>query len=580
MSRSDTPAKQMVSWLSLLLAVLFLGPPAVHADDDPLLNTPPPKPVRIPAEFEPMQAVVIEFWSTLGELYKDLAEDVRLIFIYGSEQEYSYMLRCFSRDGVDLDRCEFYPTSAMPVMRDGLPWFMFVDHNEPAFVHNQLMTDLCALPAYGLDLGYPVYRSGLRVFGGNFMTDGQGTAVSLDDVFLDHAEMGDEFAERVEDYWGVDTYHFIDNERWEPNEYLHIDCLAKFLSPDTIMVARVPLTDVRREQSEQAAAYFARQVSCYGTPYRVVRVDVPNRQPYINSLILNRRVFVPITGSAADAGALASYEAAMPGYEVIAVYNHPEGRTESIWAPFYALHCDSMGIADEQMLYLEHVPLLNRPAGVEGFPIRARIVAHSRTEFVEGTPVVWWRTLPQADSETASVWSSVTLARAAELGDHQYLTHIPAQPVGTEIQYYLQARDASGRDETHPYIGQAQAHTFAVTRLGANVSAISAQRGGTIEITMNAGLEHARQSYRLRCSLATDSGTLDGSDQVFLETVVLTGFEGVLDEFGIGTAQMTISGPLTCGWVGTSIDLSLELENQSDAVPDTIRIQILGQAVL
>ena len=76
----------------------------------------------------------------------------------------------------------------------------------------------------------------------------------------------------------------------------------------------------------------------------------------------------------------------------------------------------------------------------------------------------------------------------------------------------LQAQDASGRIETHPYIGEAQAHTFTVTTLGANVSAVSAQRGGTIQIYMNAGQSHARQDYRLKCSLRLDDPSLPGPD--------------------------------------------------------------------
>ena len=109
------------------------------------------------------------------------------------------------------------------------------------------------------------------------MTDGQGTGVSLDGFSIFHAGMGAEFTEQIRDYWGIDTYHFIPNECRGMDRYLHIDCLAKLLSPDTVMVARVPESDIRGEQSEETAAYFRRQVSCYGTPYEMVRVDVPNQ---------------------------------------------------------------------------------------------------------------------------------------------------------------------------------------------------------------------------------------------------------------------------------------------------------------
>ncbi len=565
--------------LGLFVALLFVAQ-RVRAGSGLLLDTPPAKPIRIPAEFEPMQAVIASPGVESGDLYRYLAEDLRLIVLYSADNIYDSAQRHFRASGVNMDNCEFYRTSYVPIERDGLPWFMFTDHNEPAFVFNQRETDQWPIPQYGLQQGYPVYRSGLGVEGGHFMTDGQGTAVSLDNVALDHADMGDEFMERVCDFWGIHTYHFIANVGGDHHEYMHIDCLAKFLAPDTIMVAQVPPSDSYYERSERAVAYFRRQVSCYGTPYRIVRVDAPNQEPYINSLIVNRRIFVPIMDRDADANALASYEAAMPGYEVIGITNPIPGPPWSFWAPFIALHCITMGIPDEQMLYIQHVPLLDRPPAAQGFPIAAKIVAHSRTEFVDNTPAVRWRALtdanePQPETESSTAWNTEPMARAPELGDHQYLAYIPAQPVGTVIQYYLRATDASGRDETHPLIGVPQAHTFTVTTLGTNVSAVSVQRGGTIEIYMNAGLDNAQQSYHLAYTLCADPNLPDGPQVALPDTTVLAGFDGTLDEFGAGTASMTLSGPLTSDCVGRPLRFSVELADQQSTVPDTACVQIL-----
>jgi hypothetical protein len=216
----------------------------------------------------------------------------------------------------------------------------------------------------------------------------------------------------------------------------------------------------------------------------------------------------------------------------------------------------------------------------DGLPNGAKIVAHSRTAFVEGTPVVLWRTLADANEprpapETAAPWNAVAMTRHPESGDHQYLAYIPTQPVGTVVQYYLRARDASGRDETHPYIGAPQAHVFTVTRLGANISAVSAQRGGAVEIHMNAGAGHAAQGYHLAYALEVDFRGAASPGATLPATTVFTGFDGTLDEAGIGAARMTIEGPLSSDWIGTSIRLSLELDGQADAVPETVRIQIL-----
>lgn len=548
------------------LSVVLFSTAARAAAADPLLNTPPAPPIRIPAEFEPMQAAIVGWRRDVDPvLYKRLAEDVRLIILLESDESSDEIERHFTKHGVNLDNCEFIETSYGMWERDALPWFAFVDHNVPAFIHNQLSTDAWGIPQYGLAQGYPVYRSGLNVHGGNFMTDGRGTAVSLIQTAVMHAAMGDEFFERVRDYWGATRYLLVPDDKVE---YPHIDCVAKLLSPDTVAVQRLPSSHKHHACLEKAAAYFNRQVTCYGTPYNVVRIDAIDDEAYINSFIVNRSVYVPVSDTQTDAAALASYEAAMPGYEIVGVHQRFGPSGQSLWHHGAALHCASMGIADERMLYIEHTPLLDRPPASRGFPIRARIFAHSGAEFVDGTPVVLWRT--QADA--SGVWNTLPMVRVPELGEDQYEAYIPSRPVGAVVQYYLQARDASGRNETHPYIGAPQAHTFTATTLGAGVSAVSAERGADVAIYVNAGERNGRQSYRLTCSLSSDS---ENPQDVLPDTTVFTDFAGRLDDSGIAVARLTFPGQLTSDWVGATVCVSLELPDQQDAPADRVRIQIL-----
>ena len=79
-------------------------------------------------------------------------------------------------------------------------------------------------------------------------------------------------------------------------------------------------------------------MTIYGEPWEVSRVYTPSNQPYTNSLILNNKVFVPITNSSWDDEALAVYQDALPGYEVL-------GFTGS-WESTDALHCRVKGIPD------------------------------------------------------------------------------------------------------------------------------------------------------------------------------------------------------------------------------------------
>jgi len=569
MARSPITSKRspfcLLGWFLALLAAT-----EVHAGEGVLLETAPPRPVRIPAEFEPMQAVIVD-WQMIegGDIYRYIAEDVKLILPYNSDGMYQDMQTKLPTYGVNMVNCEFYIAQWTNTPRDFLPWPMFINRNKPALIHNE-----GDVPEYFWEQGHPIYDSGLPVQGGDFMTDGQGTAVSFHWIVDFYAMLyeGTDYPlmDRVLDYWGVHTYHIIPNPETKGVKIPpHIDCQAKFLSPDTILVLRYPSSNPLSEYTEAAAAYLGRQISCYGTPYKVLRLDVQDKEPYINSLIVNRSVLVPIVGNDKDDGALATYRNAMPGYEVIGITNANKNRC--LWAPFYALHCDTLGIADEQMLYIHHVPLLDRPPASDGFPIRAEIEAYSGTEFVDGTPVILWRTLSDANES----WSTAAMARDTESGDHRYLAYIPAQPVGTTIQYYLEAKDASGRDETHPYIGPAQAHTFTVTTLGANVSAVSAKKGGTVEFYINAGAEGAQRSYRLAYSVTVDPNSTESPEAVLPETTVLTDFDGTLNGLGIGTARLTFPEPLASEWVGRQLRFSLEIGDQQITVPDTVSIQIL-----
>ncbi len=579
----------------VLFMVLLLWVQATRADE--VLETPPLGPVRQPAEFEPMMGVLVEplFGNEVRlpvEFIGDVAEDVKVFVSYKKDEEEMIRTRdWYSQHGVNLDNCVFCKTTGLNGQpRDGAPWFVFDGNGEAALVSYQRphASALDRDPTYGLGQGYPVHRSGLHIWGGNYMTDGQGIAVSTDGMYQRNSDRLSEIPERMWDYLGVHTYHIIpDAYRASPGGSMeHVDCFAKLLAPDTVMALEYPPTDPDYQNLEETADYFRRQVSCYGTPYRVVRIFAPYEMPYANCLILNRKVYIPINGTEWDTAALASYEAAMPGYQVIGV--------PWTWRASDALHCRTMGIPDEQMLYIEHAPVLDRPSESEGFPIGARIIAYSRTGFVEGTPAVLWRALPdsnepESETEIPAPWNIVPMIHQPELGDHQYLAHIPTQPVGTMIQYYLQAQDASGRNETHPYIGEAQAHTFTVKTLGANVSAVSAQRGGAIQIYMNAGQSYALQNYRLKCSLCLDDPSLPGSDMehvidveipavadgILPETTVSSGFEGVLDDLGIGAAEMILSEPLNSDWSGGSLRFSLERDDPENTVVGAASVQIL-----
>ncbi len=173
--------------------------------------------------------------------------------------------------------------------------------------------------------------------GGNYMTDGMGISASSELVWEENPSLThEEIDGLVDDYLGIETYHVIPDPN---NTYIdHIDCWAKFLDVDKILIRSVPESHPQYDEIEATADYFAEQTSSYGNLYEVYRAYTPNNEPYTNSLILNKKVLVPITGSSYDDEAIESYELAMPGYEVIGF--------SGSWQSTDALHCRTKGIAD------------------------------------------------------------------------------------------------------------------------------------------------------------------------------------------------------------------------------------------
>ena len=155
-----------------------------------------------------------------------------------------------------------------------------------------------------------------------------------------------------------------------------------------------------------------------------------------------------MTGGANDAAAIATYEAAMPGYEVIGFTGLPN---PNHWQSTDALHCRTRGIPDQGMLYIKHYTVNGaQPAGTQ-IEISANITAYSGSAL--NTCEVYWKL------STDITWNTLPMNHVTR--DH-YRAFIPGQTSGATIQYYIHAADDSGRDETHPFIGSPDPHVFTI----------------------------------------------------------------------------------------------------------------------
>lgn len=415
---------------------------------------PPIGPVRNVAEFDQMQAVLVRYpFGIPIELVREMAEDIEVVTAVANSSQQQTVLIQYENENVNTDNCSFLiaPTDSYWT-RDYGPWFVFDGNNEPGIVnfpYNRPRPNDNDIPIRVSEmLGIDLYGMNLIHTGGNYMTDGMGMSASTDLVIDENPTLSEQdIADLVNDYLGVEEYSL----RPDPlDDYIkHIDCWGKYLSPGKVIIGQVPESDYRYDDFEAAANYFANTISSFGKPYQVFRVFTPAVDapytPYTNSLILNKKVFVPITGNQWDDEAIASYQQAMPGYEIIGIYYNG-------WISTDALHCRTIGIADLGMLYINHTPLLGMVGIQESYEISADITAASGEAILSDSVLIYY-----SINGGEYLVSSMTHQQG-----NTWTGTITGVDGGDQVDYYLFAKDGSGRRAFHPFIGQPDPHEFAV----------------------------------------------------------------------------------------------------------------------
>lgn len=413
-------------------------------------STPAPGNLRGIAEFERMEGVLVRYPLGIStSLIKDFATHTKVYTLVATASAETSARSSYQSAGVNLNNCVFVRAATDSYWtRDYGPWYVMSETDGVSildFTYNRPRpNDNAVNSVLATFLGVPRYTLPLVHTGGNYMTDGRGISASTDLVYTENGNNVSLINQRMNEYSGISTYHVTIDPL---GDYIkHIDCWGKYLSPDKVLITRVPASNSQYSQYEQVANYFANAISSYGTPYRIYRIDASSGQPYSNSLILNDRVYVPVTGNTAtDNAALNVYRSAMPGYTVV-------GFTGS-WQSTDALHCRTMGMADRQMLDIKHQPYVGTKSFENSYTVNAKIKSNSGTNLRTDSLIVFY-------SLNNGSYQSILMSNS---GGNDYSASIPVSPTTTEVDYYIYAVDNSGRREKHPFIGAPDPHTFTIT---------------------------------------------------------------------------------------------------------------------
>ena len=410
--------------------------------------------VRFPAEFEPMQAVTIRY--PLGiptSLVQQLSERTKVYVIVTSQNQNSAN-NTFRNAGCNMSNITYYNMSTDSYwVRDYGPWYIFNDL-EPAIVdnvYNRPRQNDNMVPIYmGQKLGLTVYGMNLTHTGGNMMEDGRGVGVSDELILQENSNNETNVRNKMRSYLGIDPYHITIDPQ---GDYIaHVDCWGKLLAPDKILIAQLPTSNSQYDEYEQVAEFFATTNCCWGYPYKVYRVYEPGGNtlaPYTNSLIVNKTVFVPLgSNTTYNNNALAVYQEALPGYEIIGVTNN----TSHPWENTDALHCRTRGVMDFDMLFVDHrnVVFGEQPMQ-DSIAITSKFIAYSGQALKQDSLLVYY-SIDGGAYQTAHM--------TATGNPYEYVGYIKGYHYGSSVDYYVFGADQSGHRYSQPSFGAVEPHHF------------------------------------------------------------------------------------------------------------------------
>ncbi|QPC83263.1 agmatine deiminase family protein [Phototrophicus methaneseepsis] len=175
--------------------------------------------------------------------------------------------------------------------------------------------------------GIPVQPLALHTEGGNLWSDGQGTLIMSEQIFYSNRSYNRRTLEAYL-HTVIDYDKLIITPRLTLEETGHVDLLVKLAKAATVFVS-ANTSATTYQALNKVKRLFERETNAQGMPYQVIELPTPPlylnwvtytiRRAYTNALTVNGRVLVPVYGIPEDDIALRTYEAAMPGFEIIPI---------------------------------------------------------------------------------------------------------------------------------------------------------------------------------------------------------------------------------------------------------------------
>ncbi|OGS06578.1 MAG: hypothetical protein A2270_10130 [Elusimicrobia bacterium RIFOXYA12_FULL_51_18] len=290
----------------------------------------PPADFRIPAEYEPVAAVVIS-WAGYTNM---LASIAKAVAGPGKAQVWAVSAPA-SLPGVP---AASYSVINAPVdtvwVRDYGPFGISAKQGKVGIVdaiyrHYQYRQDDDALPV-NLGAAKKIEVFGMKIIldGGNVMVDSYGNLFMTKRTYVWNSGMSQEQVDAaLKANFKVKNIYTFDYSGYpgQPADGTgHIDMFLKLLNDHTVLVS-VAATEPFKSNSEKAIAFFKGRTAPDGQPYKIITVKGWSESgawyTYTNSLIVNKVAIIPSYSGhpQEEASAKAAYETGISGVTVVPV---------------------------------------------------------------------------------------------------------------------------------------------------------------------------------------------------------------------------------------------------------------------
>lgn len=431
------------------------------------VTDPPTEPVRTMAEWEEVEYLVItwepNFQNILRQIVAVAVNECKVII---TTQNQSSVSNYLSGAGIDLSQVIFMNDNWDSIwIRDYAGNTVYSnDVGERAitdWIYNRPRPNDDVMPsAHASLLNLPIYitntgTNDLVNTGGNFMSDGLGTAFASD-LILDENAPGNPYGVSAKTeaeidaimnaYMGIDRYIKMPTLPYDVIH--HIDMHMKLLDEETLLVSEYPPGVADGPQIEaNIQEVVANYPSVFGTPYKVEWIPAPPSssglypdnggyyRTFTNAVFINKTVIVPTYRPEVDEPALARWQELLPGYNIVGIDVDNSG--ENLISLLGAIHCITHTIGVDEPLWIVHQP-------VDEAAQAATVTIDARIEHSSG--------IQEAIVYSREASGDFVATPMTFIGNEVWSADLTMPNMAGQVDYYIQATANSGKTLARPLV--------------------------------------------------------------------------------------------------------------------------------